>query len=411
MKIAIIYPSLRAVGGAENVVIWLAESLAHKGHTVVLFTREYSAAIWENAKDRPYGVHQLDFKMHRSTLKTNREAGSSLGKALSSYHFDVINPHNYPASLWVYYAKQQAQDFPRIVLFLHNLTRNFYEKMIDVNYGKLPGFRNVWNRYRPKKLFRRLRQALFSYRRLDQEAVRACDKVLANSRYTADLASKIYNREVQTCTLGVPLNRSHRQRELAAPDTKTSDHPVTVLTVSRIELQKNFDTLLKALKILQNRSGRPARFKYKIVGTGPYIDLYQKMCRRMGLEGLVQFLGPVPHENIWKLYEEADFLVHVPLDEPFGLVPIEAALHKKPCIVSDHAGPAVTVINGITGMHVDALNPEKIAGMIATLLDQPELVKQMGEAAYDWVMQHMTWEMFVNNFEHHLNNPDQLDQA
>ena len=52
MKIAIVYPSLQAVGGAENVIIWLAEGLVERGHSIVIFTREYSEAIWGRMADK-----------------------------------------------------------------------------------------------------------------------------------------------------------------------------------------------------------------------------------------------------------------------------------------------------------------------------------------------------------------------
>jgi glycosyltransferase involved in cell wall biosynthesis len=399
MNIAIVYPSLRAVGGAENVIIWLAEGLSRK-HRVVLFTGEFSEATWGHIKERPYGVHILDFTKHRSTLRTNREAGAMLAAALSSYRFDVVHPHNYPASLWVYYAKQQTGAFPKTVLFLHNLTRTFYESVIDVHLKKLPGVRNVWNRYRPKKLFRALRQALFGYRKLDQAAVRDCDIVLANSSYTAELAGRIYRREVQTCTLGVSVERFLPQQD--ASTKPVGNNGVTLLTVTRIELQKNLDTLLSALKILKDQNRMPKGLLYKIAGNGPYLAYHKKKVQRMGLDGFVQLLGHVPPTELGKLYAEARFLVHIPLDEPFGLVPLEAALFKKPSIVSDHAGPAITVLNGITGIHVDALDPQKIAEAIAELLGQPEKVTRMGEAAFSWVCENMTWNIFLDKLENTL---------
>lgn len=399
MNIAIVYPSLRAVGGAENVIVWLAESLSKK-HRVVLFTKEFSETAWGPINERPYNVHLLDFTKHRSTLRTNREAGANLAAALASYHFDIVHPHNYPASLWVYYAKQQGKDFPKTVLFLHNLTRNFYEQEIDVHLRKLPGIKNVWNRYRPKKLFRSLRQALFGYRKLDQAAVRACDKVLANSTYTAELASRIYGIDVQPCTLGISAERFLGPQQVSLAKLKSSD--VTVLTVTRIELQKNLDTLLAALKILKDRDRIPKGLLYKIAGNGPYLAYYKNKARRMGLDGFVRLLGHVPSTEIGTLYAEASFLVHVPLDEPFGLVPLEAALFKRPSIVSDHAGPATTVQDGITGVHVDALDPQKIADAIAELINHPGNAARMGEAAYVWVSENMTWDIFVDKLENTL---------
>lgn len=404
MNIAIIYPSMRAVGGAENVVVWLAESLVQRGHKVVLFTGEFSEAVWGKKRERPYIVCLLDFKKHRSTLKTNRDAGMALGKALSLslYDFDVINPHNYPASLWVYYAKTQRKEFPKILLYLHNLTRNFYEVIIDVNLRQLPGLRNVWNRYRPKKLFRQLRQFLFGYRLLDKVAILACNRVLANSSYTAELAKSIYGVDVQSCPLGIPLERFKGYIEEASHIAAGNGQKRSLLTVARVEIQKNFDTILKAVKILKERNGIPGGFHYKIAGGGPHLDYFKRKCQRMGLSDSIQFIGSVPHKDIWKLYAESDIVIHVPLDEPFGLVPVEAALLKKPSIVSNHGGPSEIVVDGVTGLHAEALNPEDIAEKIEKLLGQPENAKKMGEAAYSFATKNMTWDIFTREYEKNL---------
>ncbi len=408
MKIAIVYPSLHAVGGAENVVIWLAESLAKRGHDIVLMTREFSESIWGKREDRPYTVCLLDFKKYRSTLKTNRAAGMALGKALASSDFDVINPHNYPASLWVYYARQHKNDFPDVILYLHNLTRNFYERLIDTHYRRLPGLRNIWNRYRPKKMFRSFRQILFGYRRLDKAAVVSCSRVLANSAYAAEIAKKIYGIEIQPCPLGVSPERYGDQRE---NQFKQARKGISSLTVARMEVQKNYDTVLKAVSLVKEKDALPAGFQHKIAGDGPYRKSFQRKARKLGIADVVQFLGSVPHNDIGRFYADAEFIVHIPLDEPFGLVPLEAALLKKPSIVSDHGGPAEIVIDGVTGYHVDALNPHEVAKRMDHLLNNPEIARMMGEAAYHRVMENMTWDVFVRNFEEHLKQIQGQNQA
>jgi glycosyltransferase involved in cell wall biosynthesis len=405
MNIAIIYPSMRAVGGAENVVVWLAESLVQRGHKVVLFTREFSEEVWGNMRERPYIVCLLDFKKHRSTLKTNRDAGMALGRALSLslYDFDVINPHNYPASLWVYYAKKQRSEFPKILLYLHGLTANFYEVIIGAHIRQLPGLRNMWNRYRPKKIFRHLRQFLLGYRRLDKVAILGCDRVLANSSYTAELAKSIYGVDVQSCPLGIPHERFKGYIEEASYCAAGNGQKSSLLTVARVEIQKNFDTILKAVKILKERRGLPKGFHYKIAGGGPHLAYFIGKCQRMGLSDSIQFIGSVPHKDVWKLYAESDFVIHVPLDEAFGLVPVEAALMKKPSIVSDHGGPADIVVDGETGCHVNALDADDVSKKIEYLIKHPDIAQAMGTAAYKRVTENMTWEIFVDKFEGFLN--------
>ncbi|HEX9191000.1 MAG TPA: glycosyltransferase family 4 protein [Candidatus Deferrimicrobiaceae bacterium] len=407
MDIAIVTQSLRAVGGTENVVVWLAGGLAGKGHAVTVFTGEFSESVWGKDADRPYAVHVLggEGKKASSTWLANREAGKALGTALSARAFDVVNAHNYPASLWVHYAKAGAPKFPPTVLFLHNLPGYFYEEVTAPHIRRLPGLRNAWNRLRPKRILRKLRQRLLGYRELDQASVRSFDKVIANSLYSAGLARRIYSRGVEPCVLGVRWEESSGTsgRSGEGRNAPEAGVPPVVLTVARIEFQKNFDTLLEAIRIL--KTGRAASgkgFRYVVAGGGPHLEQYRAMCHRLRIDDVVTFLGSVPHDRVRDLYKEASFLVHVPLDEPFGLVPLEAALCGKASVVSDHGGPAEVVVDGVTGVHVDALDPAAIAGRIGHLMDHPDVARRMGEAACSRVGSEYSWARFVDAFERHL---------
>lgn len=403
MKIAIVYPSLRTVGGAENVVVWLAESLVERGHSVIVFTRAYSEDVWGNRADRTFAIHLLAFKQYRSTFKTNRMAGAELKEAFKQYEFDIINPHNYPANLWVYYAKHGERTFPKVLLYMEEPPRNFYERITDRHVRKIPGLRSIWSKYRPKKMLRNLRQSLFGYRRLDREAVHQCDRVLANSNYTAAVAREIYGTDIIACPLGIPVERFSRIDQTNTNcEAKGTNVTSFALTVARIERAKNFDTILKAARLLKNSGQVPSGFRYKIAGKGPYLKHFRKKCRSAKLDDMVEFLGFVPDEEMQRLLKETLFLVHIPLDEPFGLVPLEAALFRRPSIVSNHGGPSETVVNGFTGLHVDALDPRDVAEKMASLLNQPVQARAIGEAAYLWLMKNMTWDVFMNNFENHL---------
>jgi glycosyltransferase involved in cell wall biosynthesis len=406
VKIAMVIPLMRSVGGAENVVNWLASSLAERGHAVTVFTRDFSEAVWGKDADRPYGVHILGGKGGKasSTWLANREAGRDLAVAFSGRAFDVVNAHSYPASLWVHYAKAAGAVLPPTVLFLHNLPGYFYEDVTAPHVLRLPGLRNAWNRFRPKRLFRKLRQRFLGYRELDRAAVRSFDRVIANSHYTAALARKIYSREVEPCVLGVrskPLPGKPGSVGSEAPAVR-EDLPL-VLTVARIERQKNFDTLLEAIRILKTgRAASGRRFRYVVAGGGPLLEHFRARSRRLRVDDVVTFLGSLPHEQLRDLYGKASFLVHIPLDEPFGLVPLEAALCGKTSIVSDHGGPAEVVVDGKTGLHVDALDPVAVAGKMEHLLDHPETAVRMGESARSRVEEFYSWEGFVDAFEEGL---------
>jgi glycosyltransferase involved in cell wall biosynthesis len=406
MNIAIVIQSLRSVGGAENVVAWLAVSLAERGHAVTVFTRDFSEDVWGRAEERPYAVHLLGdgTRRIRSSWVANREAGRRLADALLLYAFDVVNAHNHPASLWVHYAKAAGAKLPPSVLFLHNLPGYLYEEVTAQHLYRLSGLRNTWSRYRPKRLFRKIRQKLLGYQDLDRAAVRSFDRVTANSRYTAEMARGIYSREVEPCVLGVrPGPLSGSGGSFVNESASGREDAQVVLTVARIERQKNFDTLLAAIRILKaGRAASGRSFRYVVAGGGPLLEHYRARCRRLRIDDVVAFLGSVPHDRIREVYEKASFLVHIPLDEPFGLVPLEAALCGKASVVSDHGGPAEVVVDGVTGVHVDALDPAAVAAKIGHLLDRPALALEMGERAHSRVLEHYTWDRFTESFERYL---------
>ncbi len=406
MDVAIVTQSLRAVGGAENVVTWLAGGLAGKGHAVTVFTRDFSESVWGEEADRSYAVHLLGAgrKGPSSTWKANREAGKALAAALSLRPFDVVNAHNYPASLWVHYARAGGAKLPPTVLFLHNLPGYFYEEVTAPHIRKLPGLRNVWNRCRPKRVLRKLRQRLLGYREMDRASVRSFDKVLANSHYTAAVAREIYAREVEPCVLGVrPLPPPGTAGSAGSEADAAQENLPVVLAVARIERQKNFDTLLAAIRILKAGGSAAGKgFRFVVAGGGPLLEQYRARSRRLRIDDVITFLGSVPHEKLRDLYGNASFLVHIPLDEPFGLVPLEAALCGKASVVSGHGGPAEVVVDGVTGAHVDALDPAAVAGKIGYLLDHPEMAARMGESARSRAAAEYSWDRFVDAFERHL---------
>jgi glycosyltransferase involved in cell wall biosynthesis len=236
---------------------------------------------------------------------------------------------------------------------------------------------------------------------MDRASVRSFDKVLANSRYTAALARKIYSRDVEPCVLGVrPLPPPGTAGSAGSEADAAQENLPVVLAVARIERQKNFDTLLAAIRILKaGRSAGGKGFRFVVAGGGPLLEQYRARSRRLRIDDVVTFLGSVPHEKLRDLYGNASFLVHIPLDEPFGLVPLEAALCGKASVVSDHGGPAEVVVDGVTGSHVDATDPAAVAGKIGHLLEDPEAAARMGESARARAKECYPWEGFVDAFE------------
>jgi glycosyltransferase involved in cell wall biosynthesis len=83
-------------------------------------------------------------------------------------------------------------------------------------------------------------------------------------------------------------------------------------------------------------------------------------------------------EQLDELYEESQIVAYPTIDEPWGLVPLEAMAHGRPVIVGT-GGPRESVIDGKTGIYVDPFDVKDIAESISKLLSDFELCKYMGD--------------------------------
>jgi glycosyltransferase involved in cell wall biosynthesis len=140
--------------------------------------------------------------------------------------------------------------------------------------------------------------------------------------------------------------------------------------------QKGVDILLRSIPIILKEQN----VTLDIVGTGPRLEQYQALSRKLGLEKSVTFRGFIPHDQMPERYLNADLFVFPSRRESFGLVLAEAMAAGLP-VVSTSVGAIPEVVgDGKTGMLVLPDDPEKFARAVNFLLDDPELMKKMGLA-------------------------------
>ena len=84
--------------------------------------------------------------------------------------------------------------------------------------------------------------------------------------------------------------------------------------------------------------------------------------------------------------------------DSFGLVYVEAWLHKKPVIAAYCGGVMEVIDEGINGFLVPFGDYEMIAGYVYKLLKDKELAKKMGEEGYKKAQNNYLWEQRIKNF-------------
>jgi D-inositol-3-phosphate glycosyltransferase len=106
----------------------------------------------------------------------------------------------------------------------------------------------------------------------------------------------------------------------------------------------------------------------------------------------VEFAGPQPHDEIGNWFQAADVVVVPSLNEPFGLVIIEALAAGTPVIASNVDDIPTIVRDRENGLLVPANDPTALANAIETIANDRELLQAMQENARPSVWPRFSWE-------------------
>ncbi|MBF0505750.1 MAG: glycosyltransferase [Nitrospirae bacterium] len=151
---------------------------------------------------------------------------------------------------------------------------------------------------------------------------------------------------------------------------------VKFLYVGRVSKEKNLEILARAFKEVVD-SGNICDLI--IAGDGPYKNELEKL-----LEGYpVLFTGFLSGDELHTTYASADVFLFPSTTDTFGNVVLEAQASGLPVIVSDEGGPKELIINGKTGLVVEAHSSKSLIDAMTRFLNNRRSISEMGmEARY-----------------------------
>lgn len=147
------------------------------------------------------------------------------------------------------------------------------------------------------------------------------------------------------------------------------------LYVGRLSPEKGVDVLLQAFRALPHLS-------LTIAGSGPLESEYRKSVRDSGMENIT-FLGSVSREAVSHALSSAQALI-VPsrVHETFGLVALEAMIHRTPVIASRVGALPELVHDHVNGLLVEPGDAYSLQQAIEGIARTPSAVSRMGEQAF-----------------------------
>ena len=168
----------------------------------------------------------------------------------------------------------------------------------------------------------------------------------------------------------------------------SGDAMIRLLVMSRLVEGKGHLVLLRALLSRPEFSAIHLTICGGPLGT-PYAETLMREAAAHGAAHRLELLGAV--QDAGRHYRRADVVANARLDpEPFGLSVVEAMLLAKPVLAHAAGGPAETVVDGVTGWHVDAPDTAGFAVGLARMLADRARWPEMGRAGADRARQRYT---------------------
>ncbi len=396
MRIAI-YHNLPS-GGAKRTLYEATKRLA-SAHTIDVFT--VSSANHEFADIRPFVNHyhvypfqswpllnspfgRLNQLIRLADLVRLRRMVHHIAAAIEQERYDVllVHPCQFEKAPSVLSFMQRVPT----VYYCHESLRQLYEKTPSRPYDDAASpRRQLLNRVDPLPgLYYRV------LKRTDWRNIHHATQVLVNSQFTQQMIRQIYGLETAVSYHGIDVAQF---RPIAV-----APWPI-LLSVGSLTPMKGFDFLIEAMSHVP----RAQRLPLVIVSNfqnPPEKQYLHQLAQAKEVE--LQLLDNVTDQHLITLYNQAVITLYAPIQEPFGMVPLEAMACQTPVIAVREGGIQETVVHEKTGLLVER-DPQKFADAISQMLADPDLAMAYGHAGRQHVIQNWTWGRSVETLSTHLH--------
>ncbi|KAB8234553.1 GDP-Man:Man(1)GlcNAc(2)-PP-dolichol alpha-1,3-mannosyltransferase [Aspergillus alliaceus] len=402
--VTIIHPDL-GIGGAERLIIDVALALQSRGHKVTIYTshREKSHCF-EEARDGTLNVQVRGntifpphiFRRFHVLMAILRQLHLTISVLRESSSENSDTENGGESEVFI------VDQVPACVPFLKSLGRNkrrrrvlFYCHFPDQLLARVEGSPLL-------KFIKGVYRGPFDW--FEGWAMGASDAVVANSRFTRGVIRGVFGegllgdvRVVYPCVDTDTGSGEGGVIEKGKEGLLWGGKKI-LLSINRFERKKDMGLAIRAFHGL----GVEGRKGVRLVVAGGYDSRVQEnvlyhrelddLATSLGLRTAtsktvisalsvpdsidVLFLLSVPSAFRDTLLEQSKLLLYTPVNEHFGIVPVEAMRAGIPVLASNTGGPLETIVEGETGWLRDAQNDAEWTAVMEKVLygmDQKEL--------------------------------------
>jgi glycosyltransferase involved in cell wall biosynthesis len=369
MKLVMATANLTVKGGAERILLKIAQHYDAK-----IYVGEYAPEM-TFPEFGELDVETINRGMLLKALPYGRAAqGLSYGIGFLNFKlqedYDVLNAHIAP-SHWI------RRNNERVLWYCHT------------------PLREVWDLYEQRMMLKRAWQkpihalGATAIRRIDKAIVDDIEFIYANSENTRSRIMEFFGRkDVEVLGGGIDYELYNDEG-----DGRYFFYP------SRFSPNKRQDYVIRAFEIFKKRTKK----SYRLVLAGATSRdkahrAYKEGIRKMAAKaGDVLIIDDPTDERMRDLFAECTAVMYAPINEDYGLVPLEGMASRKPVISVNEGEPRFTILDGKTGLLVNS--EEEMADRMLYISEHKSVAKQMGKSGYDRVKKNYSWDMFFSRFD------------
>ena len=185
--------------------------------------------------------------------------------------------------------------------------------------------------------------SVFKNKKEEEGIYKKMSSIIFVSEDAKEQFNKLYNINVSKKVIYNIIDKQNIQNSI---NTKyIPDNKIIITAVGRLEIQKRFDRLIDAAKLLKDRN---LLFQINIIGEGSLRSKLEKQIKDNEVEGFVSLKGFV--KPPYNLINQSDILVATSEAEGFSLVVAEALCLGKAVVSTATAGPIELLDNGKYGI-------------------------------------------------------------
>ena len=379
-----------AAGGMAAHVDGLSRAMASAGHDVVLFTRTNPAVRGRRGRSTECGWcgPTSTCRGCAPTPRSARAASANhafVGRSawLGDWVPDVVHAHDWHVG-WAAEVLATVFDVP-LVTTLHGTERGRHGGHLP--FGEPTDINAVewWLAFRSSRVITSTRlmvREITGGFELDPDVVRRIPNGIDPSWWRVGAATR-------------PPKRSSagRRSRPGTADAGTAAHRPVVFTWGRVQYEKGFQVLARAMATLR---ARVPGIVCVIAGRGSYLPELQSQIDLEGVSDIVQLPGFLPDDELRSAIHRANCVVIPSLYEPFGLVALEALAANAALIVADTGGLAELVGGTGSALMFEPGNAEELADRIEQVLTEPETARAMQRRANELLDATYSWDAIAS---------------